>query len=97
MTIPIDQIADAIADKLNIRRYYSPTELAKILGIDSEGILELIHSGELAASNIARSRAAGKPRWRISQEALDRFMASRAKQSVAPKRRIKTKVKDYFK
>ena len=97
MSFPIEEIADAIAEKLNIRRYYSPTELAKILGIDSEGILELIHSGELAASNIARSRAARKPRWRISQEALDKFMASRAKQTIATKRRIKSQVKDYFK
>ena len=96
MSFPIEEIADAIAERLQVRRYYSPSELAKILVIDSEGVLELIHSGELAASNIARSRAAGKPRWRVSQEAFDKFMASRAKKKHSTKRRIKSTVKDYF-
>lgn len=96
MNVPIDELADAIAERLNVRRYYSPSQLASVLGIDSEGVLELIHSGELDASNIARSRAAGKPRWRVSQESLDRFMDQRRKRNVAPKRRSKAALKDYF-
>jgi hypothetical protein len=46
-------------------------------------VLGWIHAGELPAINVGRKPGAKKPRWRITQAALDAFEAKRAA-SVAP-------------
>ena len=97
MTINIESLVDAIAERLHVRRYYTPAEISEILKVDTDGVIALIRSGELVASNVARSKAAAKPRWRISQESLDRFLASRTNAPTTTKRSRKTStVKDYF-
>jgi excisionase family DNA binding protein len=61
-------------------------DVAKLLQVDDEHVLELIHSGKLTASNVgAGSR---RPRWRISQQSLDAFLSSRQpKFRPAPRRK----------
>lgn len=66
--------------------------LAKSLCISQHKMLDLIQSGELIAVNVATSTST-RAQWRISQEALDAFLAARQSRPPAPKparqRRIK--------
>ena len=64
----------------------TPPKAAKVLRVDPETIRELIRSGELRASNLAR-RGSTRPRWRISREALEEFLAGREPRPAAKKKR----------
>ena len=69
------------------REYFTPPETARLLGVKHDKILAWIKSGELAAVNLA-TRHGGRPRWRISRQALDDFLARRAaKPPPKPRRR----------
>jgi hypothetical protein len=74
-------------------KYYSPKEAAEKLQCDEERVLE----GDLVAANIASSKSAQRPRWRIAEADLGRFLLSRRNvQSLAepkPKRIEKPKKK----
>ena len=81
-------------------RYYTPQQACEILGTDDEQVLSWIHSGELAAVNVAKSLQGKRPRWRIAEADLAKFLmarrhpASTQKQTVAPKTR-QAKPKQY--
>ena len=63
---------------MNIEReFLTPPELGKELGTGSDKVLIWIQTGELEASNLA-TNPKGRPRWRISREAVKRFLQSRA-------------------
>jgi hypothetical protein len=62
----------------------SPSEIAKRYACDTHKVLGWIRRGELRALNVATT-AGGRPRWRITEEALAVFEASRA---VAPLPRL---------
>ena len=57
-------------------------QVATHLVTDRDGVSRLIASGELLAVNVARSRAAKRPTWRIRPEDLETFELSR--RSVKP-------------
>ena len=57
--------------------YLSPPQVAKLLGVKPAKVLAWIKRGELRAHNVADSRS-GRPRWRVSREALDAFLAARS-------------------
>jgi excisionase family DNA binding protein len=65
-------------------------EIAKAMGVNETKILRLIASGEIAAVNVAQALG-NRPRWRISPQAFDDFLAMRgAKVATAtPKSRRK--------
>ena len=46
-------------------------------GIGEHTVLGWIKSGELKAINVGRRLGSKKPRWRVTQEALDAFEAMR--------------------
>jgi Helix-turn-helix domain len=71
--------------------FYTVPKLAEALGTDQDKVLSFIRSGELAAVNIARNPQGARPRWRISQQELDRFLASRQSQPPAPPAKRKRK------
>ncbi len=48
-------------------------DLRERYGVSEHTILGWIHSGDLRAVNVGRRLGAGKPRWRITQEALEAF------------------------
>ena len=74
----------------------TPPKAAKVLRVDPETIRELIRSGELRASNLAR-RGSTRPRWRISREALEEFLAGRGpRPAVKRKRRSSARVIQFF-
>lgn len=72
------------------RRFFTPTQLAKEIGVAPEKILAWIRKGELRAINIAERRN-GRARWRVSSDDWAAFLDSRANSKPAskpaPKRR----------
>ncbi len=60
-------------------KYISPRDLAKRWGVAPDKVLQLIHSGQLRAVNLAIN-SEGVPRFRISEEEIKRFEASRTKE-----------------
>lgn len=80
-------------------KYYTTQQAAEILGTDDEQILSWIHSGELAAVNVAKSLQGKRPRWRIAEADLGKFLIGRthpaSMQSVAPKAPRQQKPKQY--
>jgi excisionase family DNA binding protein len=56
-------------------------------GVSEHTVLAWIRSGELRAVNVGRRPGAKKPRWRISQAALESFEARRTPTPPAPRKR----------
>ena len=67
-------------------------------GVSAHTVLAWIASGELRAVNVARSANGGKPRWRITEEALSAFEASRTPgpPAVRTRRRKKIDVESFY-
>jgi hypothetical protein len=72
------------------RRCYTPPTAAEFLGVSPEKIIHFIRRGELRASNITADPS-GRPRYVITPEALEAFLASRQPNPPAhrPRRRRK--------
>jgi excisionase family DNA binding protein len=64
-------------------------EVAEHYGVSEHTVLAWIRSGELRAVNVGRRPGAGKPRWRVSQAALEAFEALRTPAPPAPRGRRK--------
>lgn len=60
-----------------VDRHFSPQQAAEILGVTDDGIVAMIHSGEIVATNVARNADSKRPRWRIAESDLGRFLLSR--------------------
>lgn len=59
------------------QRYYTVQAAAETLAADDEQILSWIHSGQLKAVNVAKDPKGKRPRWRIAEGDLGRFLLSR--------------------
>lgn len=70
--------------------HYDVRALAERWACGEKKVLRFLHSGELKGFSIA-SEVGGKPRWRISQEAVEAFEAARSNTPPAPKRRRRKK------
>lgn len=72
-------------------------EVAELLGIRQHGVLGLIGSGQLNASDVSQ-RPGGRPRWRIMPADLERFLLTRRRQPPAPRRRKRklSEITTYF-
>lgn len=71
-------------------RYYSPKEAAEVLSTDDEQVLAWIHAGELVAINVAKSIKQQRPRWRISESDLAKFLMARRHPASMQQPAIKT-------
>lgn len=69
-----------------IDRSLSPRQLAHYLGVGPSKVLQWIRSGRIRAVNLA-SDPAGRPRWHVTPEALQEFLAARAATPAAPRPR----------
>jgi hypothetical protein len=71
--------------------FYNPPQLAKRYGVAVEKIIRWILAGELAAMNLA-TKVGGRPRYKVTAEAVEAFEQRRAVLSPAPRtpRRKKT-------
>lgn len=56
---------------------YTVQDLCVRYSVTVHTVLSWIRSGELVAVNVGRNLRAKKPRWRITQEALDAFELAR--------------------
>ena len=79
---------------------YGPADVAEKYGCKVEKVLVWIASRDLIAINVATNPNGGKPRWRITPEALEDFERARSTRP-APKpiprtRRTLPPVKKYF-
>ncbi len=78
---------------------YTPPDIARRYGVKWAKVLSWINSGELAAVNVA-TVTTGRPRWRITREALESFELRRsAIPQVKPQRRRRRRlegIKEYF-
>jgi excisionase family DNA binding protein len=68
---------------------YTVQDIQERYGVTDHTVLGWIRSGELRAINVGRRPGARKPRWRITQEALEDFEARRAPTPPAPRARRK--------
>lgn len=59
------------------RAYLTPPQIASELGVQVGKILGWIARGELRAVNLAERANGKRPRWKISRQALDDFLAAR--------------------
>lgn len=85
---------------MQVDKHYTPQQAAEIIGITDDGIVSLIHSGEIIATNVARSKDSKRPRWRIAESDLGRFLLSRrhpaTQQAVKPKRQRQQATTQFF-
>jgi excisionase family DNA binding protein len=70
---------------------FSVRDLCERYAVSEHTVLGWIASGELRALNVGRRLGAKKPRWRITQEALDAFEALRTPTPPPPKTRRKAR------
>lgn len=64
----------------------SVAQVAERLGIRTHSVLDLIHSGELRASDVSL-KPGGRPRWRILPADLEAFLLRRSHLASPPRRR----------
>lgn len=57
--------------------YYSVQTAAEVLDVDEELVLSHIHSGQIKAINVAKDPKGKRPRWRIPEAELGRFLLGR--------------------
>jgi excisionase family DNA binding protein len=72
----------------------SVRDLCERYGVTEHTVLGWIRSGELRAVNVGRKPGAKKPRWRITQEALELFEQLRTPAPPLPRTRRKKRPAD---
>ena len=83
-----------------MEQHYTVQQTSEILVTDDEQVLSFIHSGDLRAVNIAKTLNGKRPRWRIAEADLAKFLMARrhpasmqpavkpAKKSASPKQYV---------
>jgi excisionase family DNA binding protein len=66
---------------------YTVQDIQRRYGVTEHTVLGWVHSGELKAVNVGRTPKAKKPRWRITQEALEAFEQLRTTTPTPPRAR----------
>lgn len=64
---------------------FSVDEVAQRYAVSKGTVITWVRNGELKAVNISRSRNSKKPRYRITQAAIDAFEAARMPTPPAPR------------
>jgi excisionase family DNA binding protein len=73
---------------------FSVRDVCERFGVSEHTVLAWLRSGELRAVNVGRRSGAKKPRWRITQAALEAFELSRTPTPPAPKTPRRKRVSD---
>jgi len=63
--------------------YLTVRGLSEVLAIDQAKVLHWIHTGQLEAIDVSE-RPGGRPRWRIPEDAWERFCRQRSNQATTP-------------
>lgn len=64
---------------------YNVHEIQERYAVGEATVLGWIHGGELAAINVGKEPGKKKPRWRITEAALQAFELLRSSEAPAPK------------
>ena len=72
---------------------FTVKELVEVYGVSENTVLGWIHRGRLEAVNISDSN---RPQWRITEEAINKFEASRITKAPAVQRRRKQDVIEFY-
>jgi len=79
--------------------YLSPPELARRWGTNPSRVVSLIHRGELAAIDLSAEPGVGRPRWKVSPDAIAQFESRRSNHNTQtatqPQRRKRSKYKTF--
>jgi excisionase family DNA binding protein len=73
---------------------FSVKDVSAHFGVGQHTTLKWIADGELRAINVARSRRARKPRWRVRAEDLAAFEAARTSTPATPRARRRKRQPD---
>ncbi len=78
---------------------YTVFDLQQRYGVNEHTVLAWIHSGEISAFNVGRAPGKKKPRWRISEMALQAFELARTTIPPTPRvgRRRRPEVVEFYK
>lgn len=57
------------------KEFFKPPEVAELLNVEPYRVIQFIHAGELRAVNV--SMGVQRPRYRISRQDLEHFLAAR--------------------
>ncbi len=63
----------------------SVRDLCERYGVSEPSVLGWIHSGEMRAVHVGRKPGAKKPRWRVTQQALEAFEQARTPSPPPPR------------
>jgi hypothetical protein len=80
---------------MSTKRYWTPPALAERWGVSPEKVIGFITRGELLAVNFAE-RLDGRPRWRISEEAIEAFLLARTAQPRPARRKRRTETYPHY-
>lgn len=69
-------------------KFNTPPALARRAGVAREKIIAFINSGELRAFNLSEG---SRPRWRVSEEDWQAFLATKSNQKPEPPRKRRSK------
>ena len=58
-------------------KYYTPQQIADLLGVDVELILGWISNGELQAHDVCKKPGGKRPTWRVAEAELARLLLRR--------------------
>jgi excisionase family DNA binding protein len=73
---------------------YTVQDLERRFGVTVHTVLGWIRSGELRAVNVGRRPGARKPRWRITQAAVEAFELARTATPPPPRARRRKRASD---
>jgi hypothetical protein len=62
---------------MSLEKYYSVPHAAKQLGVNEDNLRLAIHSGEIVAVNVAKNPSGERPRWRISESEMGKYLLRR--------------------
>jgi hypothetical protein len=66
---------------------FTVQDIQRRYGVTAHTVLGWIRAGELRAVNVGRRPGAKKPRWRVSQQALEQFELARTPTPPPPRAR----------
>jgi hypothetical protein len=80
-----------------MRSTFSVRDVGERYAVGIRTVLNWIHVGDLRAVNVSRRLSAKKPRWRITEEALEAFEAIRTPtQQAKARRRRRVDVVEFY-
>ncbi len=83
----------AIVARISTPDTLTPPQVAKRYGVSADTVRTWIQSGQLKATNLSK---AGRPRYKVTSQALDEFNKVRAVQECPKVERRRKPAKDYF-